>query len=223
MKPLSSNESNNSYKVITLGDAGAGKTSLLLRYTRNVFDPNLSTTIGANFFTVPIDYNQQFGIELELWDTAGQERYRSVLPLYSHNSSAILLVFDVSSDDPISNISYWHGYINDNIETICSTDKTDLTPNDNKDQLIPVYLVGNKLDLIEDKCNISEIQHKIEEAANNYRMKLFFTSAKTGQNVSKLFKTLINDVVKIENREVKMPQKNTSSSSKPEASRCCGT
>lgn len=223
MKPLSSNDSNNTYKVITLGEAGAGKTSLLLRYTRNVFDPNLSTTIGANFFNVPVEYNQQLGIGLELWDTAGQERYRSVLPLYSHNSSAILLVFDVSGDDPISTISYWHDYIINNIKPVNSDDNPNSTSNNKSDDLIPVYLVGNKFDLIEDKCDISELQQQLEDVAKKYQMKLFFTSAKTGQNINNLFKTLINDVVRLENRELKVENQMTLSASKPETTKCCGT
>lgn len=99
--------------------------------------------------------------------------------------------------------------------------KTDLKSN-NQNRLILVYLVGNKFDLVEDKCDINELQKKIEEVARKYKMKLFFTSAKTGQNINKLFKALFNDAVVLENREMKVPQKNISSSSKPETSKCCG-
>lgn len=222
MKPISS-DSNNSYKVITLGEAGAGKTSLLLRYTRNVFDPNISTTIGANFFTVPVEYNQQLGIELELWDTAGQERYRSVLPLYSHNSSAILLVFDVSGDDPAGSISYWYDYLINSIKLPNVSENTDNTvPESNQNKFIPVYLVGNKYDLIDDKYNISDFQHQIEEIAKKYGMKLFFTSAKTGQNINALFKTLINDIVRLENRGMAIEKRMTLDSTKTENAKCCG-
>ncbi|OHT09240.1 Ras-related protein RABE1e [Tritrichomonas foetus] len=201
MKPLNSPEENNKYKIITLGDAGAGKTSLVLRYTRNVFDPNLSTTIGANFVTVPVDYNHQ-DIELELWDTAGQERYRSVLPLYSQGSSAILLVFDASSDNYLKNVQYWVDYI---------VDKMELT--------VPVYLIGNKNDLVD--CQ-DEIVASTEEIVERHSLKLFFTSAKTGQNVERLFRAVTEDVVRRENRTTKVTKTMILSPQKQESKPCCG-
>ena len=36
-------------KLLALGDSGVGKTSLLLRYVEDFFDPEVSTTIAIDF------------------------------------------------------------------------------------------------------------------------------------------------------------------------------
>lgn len=44
-------------KIIVLGDANTGKTSLLQRYCYNEFDPKQSPTIGCDFTSKVITKN----------------------------------------------------------------------------------------------------------------------------------------------------------------------
>jgi Ras-related protein Rab-1A len=37
------------YKILMLGDSGSGKTSILIRYTNDIFTPTFITTIGIDF------------------------------------------------------------------------------------------------------------------------------------------------------------------------------
>ena len=61
-------------KVIIIGDAGVGKTSLMYRLVRDKFDPAFLTTIGVDFLRKKISVHEQT-YQLVLWDTAGAERF----------------------------------------------------------------------------------------------------------------------------------------------------
>ena len=58
-------------KVVMLGDAGVGKTSLVTRFVTNRYDKFSEGTIGASFMSklMVLDGEQ---IKFQLWDTAGQ-------------------------------------------------------------------------------------------------------------------------------------------------------
>jgi GTPase SAR1 family protein len=40
-----------SLKILTIGDSSTGKSSLILRFTDDKFDPDISATIGVDFKT----------------------------------------------------------------------------------------------------------------------------------------------------------------------------
>ena len=68
--------------VLQLGDSNVGKSSLVMRFVKNQFSIEQTTTVGAAFLqqAVPLDDSEdkiQFGI----WDTAGSERYRALAPM----------------------------------------------------------------------------------------------------------------------------------------------
>ena len=57
-------------KILIIGESGVGKSSLLIRFTDDTFDPDIGATIGVDFKvkTVDIDGNR---MKLAIWDTAG--------------------------------------------------------------------------------------------------------------------------------------------------------
>ncbi|KAJ8447021.1 hypothetical protein Cgig2_033590 [Carnegiea gigantea] len=77
-------------KVIVLGAAGVGKTSLITR-----------ATIGADFFTKELHIDGKL-VSLQIWDTAGQERFESLGPAFFKGADCCVLVFDVNTgiEDP---------------------------------------------------------------------------------------------------------------------------
>ncbi|XP_016300785.1 ras-related protein Rab-18-B-like [Sinocyclocheilus anshuiensis] len=68
-------------KILIIGESGVGKSSLLLRFTDDTFDPEIGATIGVDFKvkTLAVDGNKA---KLAIWDTAGQERFRTLTPSY---------------------------------------------------------------------------------------------------------------------------------------------
>ena len=66
------------FSLITLGDSGVGKTSLIQRFTDKIYNENTITTIGFGSSTKDIVLKNGKKIRLKLIDTMGQENYRSI-------------------------------------------------------------------------------------------------------------------------------------------------
>mmetsp|Transcript_14636 Transcript_14636/g.58485 ORF Transcript_14636/g.58485 Transcript_14636/m.58485 type:complete len:141 (-) Transcript_14636:695-1117(-) len=83
-------------KVVLLGDAGVGKSSLARRFVHRHFQPFAESTIGASFMskTLAVDGRE---VKAQIWDTAGQEKYHSLAPMYYRGAGAAIVVYDVSS------------------------------------------------------------------------------------------------------------------------------
>lgn len=58
------------YKVVIIGDAGVGKTSMLLRFADDIFNQNPLSTIGVDFKIKTLKVDQKY-IKMQVWDTAG--------------------------------------------------------------------------------------------------------------------------------------------------------
>ncbi|VDO10977.1 unnamed protein product, partial [Haemonchus placei] len=80
--------------VILIGDSGVGKSNLLSRFARNMFNIESKSTIGVEFSTktVMIDNKR---IMAQIWDTAGQERFKTVTSAYYRGAQGALIVYDI--------------------------------------------------------------------------------------------------------------------------------
>ena len=153
------------HKVVFIGNPTAGKTSLLNRLCNDKFEPNYDSTIGVDFFTKTVFYNETI-FKLQLWDSAGQEKYRSLIPSYIRGASIIFLIYDLNHHESFESINNWLGFVNQ------YTNK----------QQVKLILVGNKKDL-ERKVTVDEGQN----FAKKEGMLFFETSAKTGDGVIEMF------------------------------------
>ena len=153
-------------KYIIIGDAAVGKSNLLLRFAQNDFKTEYQLTIGVEFGAKNLDIsNKKF--RLQIWDTAGQENYRSITRAYYKNSVCAILVYDVSNRESFEHISSWVE------DCLAQSPKT-----------VFMILVGNKSDL-NDYRQITFQEGQDMAKKNN--MMFFETSAKTGENVDKIF------------------------------------
>lgn len=162
-------------KLVLLGEAAVGKSSLVLRFVSNDFQENKEPTIGAAFLTQKCTIGERT-IKYEIWDTAGQERFASLAPMYYRNAQAAVVVYDITKPASFIKARHW---------------VKELHEQANRD--ITIALVGNKLDLVEDdsaedgetlrKVSIEEGQTLADEEG----LLFFETSAKTGNNVNEVF------------------------------------
>ena len=93
------------HKVVFLGDQSVGKTSIILRFSQDVFDGKRKvsndqidaeqTTVGVDFLTKTIYVDDKM-VRMQIWDTAGQERYRAITSAYYRGAVGALLVYDVT-------------------------------------------------------------------------------------------------------------------------------
>ena len=93
-------------KVLLIGDAGVGKSSLLLRYTEDKFDEALGSTIGVDF-KVKTGEADGKRVKLTLWDTAGQERFRTLTSSYYRGAQGVVLVYDVTRRATFDDLQRW--------------------------------------------------------------------------------------------------------------------
>ena len=66
----SSEEYDQLFKIVILGDSTVGKSSLLHRFTQNKFKSDCKTTIGVDFNIKDVEIDGKT-IKAQIWDTAG--------------------------------------------------------------------------------------------------------------------------------------------------------
>ena len=158
------------HKIIFVGDAGVGKTTIIGRIMDNPFSEVYEPSIGVDFMSKNIKYQGQ-NIKLQMWDTAGQEKYKGLIPSYVRNSSIVFLVYDISSKTSFDNIPNWINFIK-------SIENTTLV------------LCGNKIDL--DKREVKKEEG--EELAKKEGISFFEVSAKTDENIKNMFYNVVADL-----------------------------
>ncbi|KAH3761236.1 RAB36 member RAS oncogene family protein [Pelomyxa schiedti] len=94
-------------KLVVVGDAAVGKTSLISRYCFDKFDINTTTTVGVDFIRQRYKILGRDSFEICIWDTAGQERFKSMLPFFARGAGAIVLAFDLTSRVSFENVRFW--------------------------------------------------------------------------------------------------------------------
>ena len=98
------NERNeNGFKVIFIGDASVGKTSIINKYVKNEFKDNNQSTIGADIFYKEVELDKE-KVNLTIWDTSGQERYNSLISSYFRGSRGCFIVYDISDINSFNNL-----------------------------------------------------------------------------------------------------------------------
>ena len=160
------------FKIITLGNSGVGKTSIINRFLTNIFDNNSMTTIGLDFSLKKLMLKDGSEINISLIDTGGQEKYRSLSTSYFKNVDGILFVFSLNNKDSFDELKNWI----ENFNEYNTLDKKNIAK----------YIVGNKCDL-EDKC-INE--GLIKEFSTINGMDYFETSAKENININNVFQQI---------------------------------
>ena len=93
-------------KLVLLGASDVGKSSLALRFANNEFSMFQGGTAGGAFFSRTVDVDDS-KVTFDLWDTSGDETYRSLAPLFYHGAQAILIVYDITSEESFQGAIRW--------------------------------------------------------------------------------------------------------------------
>ncbi len=161
-------------KILTAGEGGVGKTTLLHRYVEGKFSAETKMTIGVEFFLKETLIEEK-QCTLQLWDFGGQERFRFLLESYVLGAKGALLMFDLTRMTTLENLEQWLNIVR----------KGD--PN------LPVLFLGTKLDL-DDDIQVDDDYAKM--FLNEYNLIDFLKiSSKTGENVGKAFEILTKKIL----------------------------
>ena len=163
-------------KVTLIGDSSVGKTSIINRYCKNIFDQSIGSTLGANYSQKIIEKDGK-KIRLDLWDTAGQEKYRAIGRHFYRESFIVCLVYDITNKNSFENIkSIWYPELMEHGE-----------------KLKIISLIGNK----NDKYLEEEVDEKsVKEFADEIQAVYKKTSALDNTGIEDLFDELISKYIK---------------------------
>lgn len=162
-------------KVVVIGDASVGKSSLILRFMNSVFAENIKPTIGCDHYEKEVAVGTA-KVNLSIWDTAGQERFRGLSSSYYKKAKCVIIVYDITRKASFEKIDFWR----DEIINFAEHD-------------IIIVLVGTKLDL-QDKRAV--LRDEGVSYANKYKF-AFFTEVSALDNANKGIEALMGKVAEL--------------------------
>ncbi len=167
------------FKILMLGSESTGKTSLSERYITGVFNPDIRLTVGVEFYVKTVEVDTDKGkknVKLQIWDLGGEKRFRFLLPTYCLGSSGAFFLYDITRPETLEALTSWIQIVRE------------------KNNDIPIYLVGNKIDLKKERKIPKE--HGAQTADMNELAGYIEVSAKMGDNVEKVFQELTDIMLK---------------------------
>ncbi|MGI0148712.1 MAG: Rab family GTPase [Thermoplasmata archaeon] len=171
-------------KVCLVGEAAVGKTSLIRRFVQDEFDDRYITTLGAKVSKREVVFSlpdrKQIQMDITIWDIMGEKGFRDLLKeAFFHGAKGVLGVADLTRYSTLKELDDW-------VQSVFKVVG-----------VIPVVYAINKVDL-KDDVMILYGGKEISEATRAFEAPYFYTSAKTGENVDKLFRRLGSMVLRKE-------------------------
>ena len=162
-------------KIVLIGNAGVGKTSIITRFVFNEFNPSSSCTIIPGFYQKNIYLkNSPVPFPLQIWDTAGQEVFRSTTKAYYKQAAAAIVVYDLTDNKSFIDAQTWIKEVKD----LASEN-------------ITIVLVGSKLDLLGKQEMLID---EAEEYAKKNKIKSMIVSSKDDINIRLLFEYVAQEI-----------------------------
>ncbi len=176
-------------KVVLLGDGGVGKTSMIARYVIDKFDDEYIATIGTKVSRKDLQLvfpNLIVNLRMMIWDILGQKEYSKIRSASMTGAHGLIIVGDLSRP-----------------ETITSMDEFWMEEARRMVGGLPAVYVGNKRDLV----SKDSLSAKLLESVGAKRgAQVLPCSAKTGENVEEVFRSLgemlVADLITTPHKEI---------------------
>lgn len=160
-------------KVCMLGSFAVGKTSLVQQFVKSIFSEKYQTTIGVKIDQKELSLEDQ-AVKLLLWDIHGEDDFQKVRASYLTGAAGFMLVADGTRSGTLD----------------VAKDLKQLADNTLGNK--PFLLLVNKSDLTEDwELSGAEVESLKEKGWDVY-----YTSAKTGENVETAFRQLTQQMLR---------------------------
>ena len=170
---LDSEKESIKFKIVVIGEANVGKTSIVQQFVNNKFEETYEETIGVEFFNKTFKVNDKI-IKIEIWDTAGSERFASITKNYYRGAQGVFIVYDITQKNTFDKIEVWLNEIK----------------NYTKEE-VDIILIGNKNDL-ENLRTVSN--NMLINLGKNLGLAVMETSAKEFINIKEAFYLLIKEM-----------------------------
>ncbi|XP_013188255.2 ras-related protein Ral-a isoform X2 [Amyelois transitella] len=161
------------HKVIMVGSGGVGKSALTLQFMYDEFVEDYEPTKADSYRKKVVLDGEE--VQIDILDTAGQEDYAAIRDNYFRSGEGFLCVFSITEPESFDATQEFR-------EQILRV---------KNDENIPFLLVGNKSDLA-DKRRVP--LESCRERASAWQVPYVETSAKTRDNVDKVFFDLMREI-----------------------------
>jgi small GTP-binding protein len=111
--------------------------------------------------------------DLAIWDTVGQEVYHALTPMYYRDAAMAVIVFSVADEHSLEGAARWIKEVRNAVPNAL------------------LRLVGNKIDISPPKVT----PDRATEFAAEHSLEYVETSAQTGQGVTELFETMVEEYI----------------------------
>ena len=171
---MSTKEYDYSFKILLMGEDAEGKPLFISRFVYDTNFKNHLSTIGLDFKIKKINYANK-SIKLQIWDTSSKGNYKNITTSYLKGADGVIIMFDVTDQNSFKNIRTW-------IENI------ELNPN----KSLKKVLVGNNCD----ELNRVIFEEEGKKMADEFNIRFFESSVKTGKNIKEIFYYLVEEILK---------------------------
>ena len=168
-------------KILLVGEAAVGKTSLVQKFVKNQFAADYKLTVGVDILTKDVEFKSGEIATLSIWDIGGQQRFDFIRETFYKGATGALIVFDLTREATYTETRRWLSDIRQSAGNI------------------PFALIGNKEDLLEDIGVVID-RDEARSFAENEGSIYIETSAKTGVNVEHAFRELTRRGVEFRER-----------------------
>ena len=159
-------------KVVTVGSASVGKTSIIIRYSTGAFREHYSPTLGTGFAYKKLQLGNNF-INLQIWDLGSQDFLERVRANYYIGTQGVIFMFDVTSWESFHAVEDWKNEVDRHVEDY------------------KALLVANKIDLVDERVISTE---EGEALARQYGMDYIEVSVLLDSNVNRAFEMIAESI-----------------------------
>ncbi|XP_037824308.1 ras-related protein Rap-2b [Lucilia sericata] len=167
---------NARHKIVVMGAAKVGKTSIITQFLYNTFTTKYKRTIEemhqGNFSIAGVN------LTLDILDTAGSYEFPAMRALSISSADAFILVYDVTDATTFEEVRM----IRDQIHETKGT------------SAVPIVVVGNKIDLVANDSDLREVEYATTESVVTVDWENGFAeaSAARNENITQVFKELLS-------------------------------
>jgi small GTP-binding protein len=165
-------------KICLLGDFNVGKTSLIKRFVENKFSEQYLSTVGVQVSRKSVEIkidSDVHQVNLMIWDLEGNTKFKPITPSYLKGASGAIIIADLTRTNTLSSL-------NQHIDLFSQVNPQ-----------ATIAIAFNKADLVS-----PEKLNKLLEMYSSHHpqvLSTYFTSAKTGDNVTDIFTELSKSLI----------------------------